>query len=121
MLLSVVEFDTFSLAFESPPRGPIELKPGGSLELVVIAKRKEGIKGGIALKPAAVTPGITVRAAFIPADADRATVTLVSTKRATSAAYSNIVLTGSLKIGKDTIIRSLPAIPVITPIRIGDN
>jgi hypothetical protein len=120
MLLSVVEFDTFSLQFESPPRGPIELKSGDSIELVVIVKRKEGIKGGIAIKPAAVTPGVTVRAAFIPADADRATITLVSAKKASPSAYSNIVLTGSLKIGKDTIIRSLPAIPVITPIRI-DN
>jgi hypothetical protein len=118
MLLSVVEFDTFALEFESAPRAPIELKPGGSVELVVIAKRKDGIKGGIALKPAAVTPGITVRAAFIPADADRATVSIVSTKKAPPAAYSNIVLTGSLKIGKDTIIRSLPAIPVVTATRI---
>jgi hypothetical protein len=118
MLLSVVEFDTFALEFESAPRAPIELKPGGSVELVVIAKRKDGIKGGIALKPAAVTPGITVRAAFIPADSDRATVSIVSTKKATPAAYSNIVLTGSLKIGKDTIIRSLPAIPVVTATRI---
>jgi hypothetical protein len=91
------------------------------VELVVTVKRKEGVKGGIALKPAAVTPGVTIRAAFIPADADRAVITLVSTKKPPSAAYSNIVLTGSLKIGKDTIIRSLPAIPVITPIRTGDN
>jgi hypothetical protein len=117
MLLSVVQFDTFALQFESPPRGPIELKPGGSVELVVIVKRKDGIKGGIAIKPAAVTPGVTVRAAFIPADADRAAVTLVSAKKAPPVAYSNIVLTGSLKIGKDTIIRSLPAIPVVTPTR----
>jgi hypothetical protein len=112
LLLAVIEFDTFTLEQKDPAK-LIELKPDSTAEITVAVRRKPGVEGAIAFKPAAVTPGLNVRSASIPADNNEAKLTLVATKQAQPGSRYDIVLTGSLKIGKETISRSLPAIPVV--------
>jgi hypothetical protein len=112
LLLGVVEFDTFTLDRKDAAK-TIELKTDSTAEITLVVRRKPGVKGQIAFKPAAVTPGLSVRSVFIPADKDQATLTLVAGKQAQPGTRYNLVLTGSLKIGKETITRSLPAIPVV--------
>jgi len=69
-------------------------------------------KAAISLKADPAPPGITVKAANIAADQNEATVTLTVTKQAPVGFRQNIILSGTLRVGPETIIRVAPAIPI---------
>jgi len=60
-------------------------------------------------KPAA---GITAKGGGIAADKDEGALTLTATKQAPVGLRLNLIITGTLKTGKETINRTAPAIPV---------
>ncbi len=115
--LSVVPSAAYSLSAEVPSgpvleAGVLEVTQGGKVQVVVKAARQEGATGAIRL--AADTPprGITVKAATIAADKDEATVTLTVTTQAPVGFRDNIILTGTLKVGKENVTRIAPAITI---------
>ncbi|MFH1918509.1 MAG: hypothetical protein ABIP48_01295, partial [Planctomycetota bacterium] len=69
-------------------------------------------KTTISLKADPAPRGVTVKAANIAADQNEATVTLTVTKQAPVGVRQNIILSGTLRVGPETIIRVAPAIPI---------
>jgi len=68
----------------------------------------------VPLPPGASPPaeGLTVTAASIPADKDEAIVTITAASKAPAGLQPAIILGGTMNTGKETITRTLPAIPV---------
>lgn len=111
-LPSIVKSGRYALSADVPSDKPLEVAQGGKVEVVVKATRQEEAKGAIRL--AADTPprGITVRATPIAADKGQATVTITVTNQAPVGLQENIIITGTLRIGKDNVTRYAPAIPI---------
>jgi hypothetical protein len=97
---------------ELPSEGPLEVAPGGKLEVKVKVARREEIKGAIRLAAETPSRGITVRAASIPPAKDEATVTITTTNQIRAGHRENIIITGTLRVGQNSIIRFAPAIPI---------
>ena len=73
---------------------------------------QQAAKGPISLKADTPPKGVTVKTANIPADQTEATVTIKVTKQVPVGFMQNIIITGSVRAGKDTIMRTAPAIPI---------
>ncbi len=56
--------------------------------------------------------GIAVKAAAVAADKDEVTITLSATKQAPVGLRENIIVTGTLRAGKETVTGMAPAIPI---------
>jgi hypothetical protein len=70
------------------------------------------LKGTISLKADPAPRGVTVKAANIAADQNEATVTLTITNQAPVGFRQNIIITGTLRVGPETITRVAPAVPI---------
>lgn len=110
--LAIVKPCGFHLASELATGKTLEVAPGSETSILVKIHREENAKAGVALSAARMAPGITVRSAFVAADKDEAALTLVVAKDAKPGLQQNVVINGVMKIGRETIIRYLPAIPV---------
>ncbi|MCX7049539.1 MAG: hypothetical protein NTX50_29150 [Candidatus Sumerlaeota bacterium] len=112
-LLAVAEPTFFMLSTNIAPEQVIEI-PQGTTNTQIIVKviRKEGMKGGIILAPAAQLSGVTYRSSFVAADKDETTITLVASKTAPIGVKQTLIITGAYKMVKDSIQRVAPAIGV---------
>jgi hypothetical protein len=110
-LLHVSPTSHFTVSSDVPPGNELELPKGGEVKIVVRAERLEGGKGPIALS-AVVPPGIVVKPVQIGPAQDEATLTVTATPQASSGLSHNLVITGTLRIGPEFVVRTLPAIPV---------
>jgi len=111
LLLTVIDGSGFTLALDRPVPDALQIPQGGEVTLDVRVVRRPEVKGGISLKPAASLRGVTIRPSFIPADQDKVTLTLAATRTAAPGPVT-LVLTGTLRAGKETILRTLPAVPL---------
>lgn len=111
-LLAVIEPASFTLSVDVPPGEVLQVAQGSNVQVVVKAIRREGTKGAIRLSADAPPRGISVRPAAIPANEDEATITLAALKQAPVGFRQNIIITGTLRVGKETITGVAPAIPI---------
>jgi len=110
--LAIVKPCGFRLSSELATGKVLEVAPGSETPIMVKIHREENAKAGVALSAARMAPGINVRSAFVAADKDEAALTLVVAKDAKSGLQQNVVISGVMKTGRETIIRYLPAIPI---------
>ena len=90
----------------------LEIPQGGTTEVVVKAVRQQSAKGQIALSPDVPPKGLTVKRAAIAPDQDRATVAVTAGPQVPVGFRQNLILVGTLRLGKQTIKAFVPAIPV---------
>jgi hypothetical protein len=124
-VLEVREPAFFTISANLAPKQVLEVKQGGTVQVVVKAARKADGKFPVnlaALPPSRLVPvapgappppeGVTVAAASIPADKDEATVTISAPAKAPVGLQQTIILGGTMNTGKETTTRTLPAIAV---------
>jgi hypothetical protein len=111
-LVAVLEPTPLGLSVLGPPKDGLEIRQGTEALVIVRAFRKEGLKGPVDLAADAPPPGVTFKAAAIPADKDEIAVPVAVAKEAAVGARYNLILTGTLKTGKETFTRFAPAIPI---------
>ena len=121
LLLSVTESSPLSISTSAAPGQIMELRQGAEIQITVKAVRKNGVKGGISItaqrppmpgtsqKPG--PGGINARAPYIPQDKDETVLTL-SAPRQAPIGLRNIIVIGTMKVGKANITSIAPAIPV---------
>jgi len=100
------------LALDLPPGKVLELPQGAEVPLKLKVIRDEGAKGGVVLVAAGLPQGLTARAPFVAAEQSEATITLVAAPRLPVGTRQNLVIRGTLRSGKTSATRVLPAIPV---------
>ncbi|MFI5381645.1 MAG: DVUA0089 family protein, partial [Tepidisphaerales bacterium] len=110
--MTVVDGGGMAVALEKPVTAPIEVAPGAQFDLPVKVTRPAGQKGAVAFKLVNAGQGVSIRAGFIPADKDEGVVTLGGSRAAAAGMVVNAIVTASMRSGKDTFDRTLPAIPV---------
>ena len=124
-VLEVKESAFYTLSANIPPKQLLELKQGGTAQVIVKALRQADGKYPVnlaAMPPSQLVPfppgatqpppGVTVTAASIPADKEEATITITASPKAPLGLQKPILISGTMNTGKETITRMLPAIAV---------
>lgn len=111
-LLMIMEPALFSLKPDVKPGEILDITQGSSVEVLVKVNRKEGATGVINLMVDGPAKGITVKRAVIQKDKDESTVMISVGQQITAGYRQNIILTGSMKIGKETHTVMAPSIPI---------
>ncbi|MGA2617533.1 MAG: hypothetical protein ABSF26_07995 [Thermoguttaceae bacterium] len=113
----------FTLSASVPPKQIVEVKQGGTVQVAVKAARQADGKFPVNLAPVPpsklvpVSPdppppeGVSVAAVSIPADKEVATVTISAPPKA-PIGLQQVILSGTMNTGKETVTRVLPAIPI---------
>jgi hypothetical protein len=112
LAMMVVEGGGMALSLAAPLTAPLEVAPGAQIDLPVKVIRKPGDKGAIAFKLENTGQGVSLRGGLIAADKDEGVVTLGGSRAGTVGTVVNAIVTASMRSGKDTITRTLPAIPM---------
>ncbi|MHC4403770.1 MAG: hypothetical protein ACYTG0_29280 [Planctomycetota bacterium] len=111
-LMTVVKPTRYALSTSLGPAEILQIPRGGNTEVVVKVARREGSKEQVRL--AADTPprGVTVRPANIATGKNEATVTITVTNQAAIGLRDNVILTGTMRVGKNNVTAVAPAIPI---------
>jgi hypothetical protein len=112
LAMAVAESEFFTLATGLAPDKALEVPQGGEAQVTVKAVRGNKGKGQIRLFGDQPPRGITVKSATLAPDKDEAAVTLSASKQAVVGYTQNVVIAGALKVGKDTITRVTPVVPI---------
>jgi hypothetical protein len=112
LALAVVESAPLRITLDRKAAEAIEIPQGGSAELRLKIARGDGPRAGIALKGVGLARGITIRPGFIPPDKDEAVVSINVTRQVAAGLLQNVVITATSRNGKESITRTMPAIPV---------
>jgi len=102
----------FRLVAEAMPSGPLNLPKGGSATFKVRVMRSLRMRQPITLRLAVPVQWIQMEPVTIPADAEEATVTLTASAFAPEDYQANVVVAGTMRAFRTTIVRILPAVPI---------
>jgi hypothetical protein len=111
LFLAVLHPTAYKLSAEVPSK-VLEIPQESEVPIVVKVLRKEGVKGGVSLSAPRPANGITVKAAFVAPDKGEGTLTVSVAKDAPVGLRQNIMISGAMRTGRETITRFLPAIPI---------
>jgi hypothetical protein len=122
--LEVRKVEAFTLSAEVPRGKPLEVPQGGEAQVVLKVARMADARFpvNVAALPAfrAIPPKqfsaklreIGAKAVSIPADKDEATITLNVPRAMPAGGVYNVILAGTMSLGKQTVTRIAPAIGV---------
>jgi hypothetical protein len=111
-LLAVVEAGPFTLSLELPEGGVLKIPHRGEVKLPVKATFKEGIKGTVVLRPDTPPKGFRIKAAPIPAGQNETTIVITTLGQQINVGQAGaLIITGTMRAGKETISGFVPAIP----------
>jgi hypothetical protein len=116
-LLHVGETAFYTLSTDLPPGKELEIYSGNDAKVLVKASRLAGAKGPITISAVSPPAGIDVKPAQIAANKDEVELTVTATPKAKGDVPGSLILSGTLNVGKESIVRVAPAVPlkVITP------
>jgi len=118
-IMVITKSSSFSLSTETPPGKVLEVPQGGEVKVVVKVSRKDGTKGPIKLAVDQPPKGVRLKAANIPANKDKVTISIVTTKQTPVGIRQNLIISGTLKEGKKTVKRIAPALPIKVVVKNG--
>jgi hypothetical protein len=81
------------------------------VKIVVKAARLEDAKGPISLAAVAPPPGIVVKPAQIDPDQGEVTLSVTATPQVAADVMHNLITSGTLRVGQQPVVCTLPAIP----------
>ena len=110
-LLNVGANTSFSLTTNVPPGKELELQSGSETKIVVQTARLAEGKGPINISAVSPPPGVTVKGDQVAADKDETTISVTITPKAAADVTQYLIISGTLRSGKQTTVRTAPAIP----------
>jgi len=112
-LLAVTEPPPFTLSASLAEGQAADLQQGSTnVTIKVSVARREGVQGSVQIGLFKPPPGIDARSLTLPADKSEGALTVAVTRQAPAGLRQNLVLSGTLRVGKDAHVRYAPAIPV---------
>jgi hypothetical protein len=118
LVVSVLDSFGFTLSLKIPPKNALQAKPGTEVQVGVKALRTPGAKDPITLAVVDAPAGITMKPAVVPAGKDEVVLSLVVPKEAPVGLQLNVVVNGTSTVGKESVTRLAPAIPIkILPVK----
>ena len=113
LMMVVIPQSAYTLSTDVGPGKALEVAPESETPIVVKVQRREGVKGMVTIQPVRLANNaIVIRAAQVPADKDEVTVTLTVAKEAKPGLRQDVILSGILRAGTQSITRFAQAIPV---------
>jgi hypothetical protein len=108
----VADSEFFTLTTALAPDQVVEVPQGGEAQVAVKVVR--GTKGVGQIRLAADQPprSILVKGASVLPDKDEVAVALTSTRQAVVGYTQNVIISGTLRIGKDSVTRVAPVVPI---------
>ena len=112
-LLAVVEAGPFTLSLEMPEGGVLKIPRRGEAKVPVKVTFKEGIKPrAIALKADSPPRGFRTKVATIPAGKNQTTIVITTLGQQVNVGQTGaLIITATMRVGKETISGFVPAIP----------
>lgn len=101
-----------TLSADVPPGKVLEVRRESEVPIVVKVRRKERAKAGVNFSAARPAAGITIKPAVVPPGKDEVTLALSGAKQARTGLQQNIIITGVMRTGRETITRYAPAIAI---------
>jgi hypothetical protein len=111
-LLHVGEKTLYALSTDVPAGKELEIYSGNDARLIVKAERLEDAKGAIAISAVSPPAGIVVKQAQIAPGKDEVELTVTATPQAAAGVPGYLILSGTLNVGKESVVRVAPAIPL---------
>ncbi len=110
--LAVVESSAFGLQWVDAPKAPVTLRPGDQITVNVKGTRPADSNNGIFFK-LYERSGLNVTFGSIAPEANDMTVTITLRNRQTPGQLINVILIGTMRVGRDQVSRTLPAISIL--------
>ena len=111
-LLAVVEGGFFVLSVDLLSDDVVKVPQIGEAMVVVKAVRAEDAATPIRLAADGAPRGVAVKSVMIPANQSEATITLTATSASSLGMTQNLIIVGTMKAGKSSVVRYAPAIPI---------
>jgi hypothetical protein len=112
LLLSVVQAGPLKLALQPDAPQVVDVPMNGEAQVVIRAVRTTDKPAVIRLAAEDLPKGLTVKAATIAADKDEATITFRAAKPLRPGFEQNVIVTGTMKAGKEAVTIAAPAISI---------
>lgn len=109
---SVTEGGMFNLVWTKATPGVLELAQGSETEFPLKVVRDKNFKNWIGLRLAAPIPNVNLKPVAFPGDKDDGVAVITVAKGAAVGTRWNLIFAGVTKVGKDTLTRCVPAIPI---------
>ncbi len=103
----------FTLTAEVAPGEPLELKPGAETPFVVKVRRRPGAANAVTIAAVRLANNtITTKSIQVAADKDEVTIAVAATKDAKPGLRQDIIISGFMRAGNQTVTRFTQAVPV---------
>jgi hypothetical protein len=113
LLMAVTPPAAFTLSAEVPPGEPLEVKPGAETPFVVKVRRRPGAANAVTIGAVRLANNtITTKSIQVTADKDEVTIAVAATKDAKPGLRQDIIISGFMRAGGQTITRFTQAVPV---------
>jgi hypothetical protein len=113
LFLAVIPPAAFTLAADVAPGRVIEVKQDSDTPIAIKILRQPNAKAGVSFGPIRIANGtITSKSVFVAADKNGATVVLTVTKAAKAGLRQDVIFSGVMRVGNQTITRFARAIPI---------
>jgi hypothetical protein len=113
LLMAVTPPAAFTLSAEVPPGEALEVKPGGETPFVVKVRRRPGAANAVTIGAVRLANNtISTKSIQVTPDKDEVTIAVAATKDAKPGLRQDIIISGFMRAGGQTITRFTQAIPV---------
>ena len=113
LLMAVTPSAAFTISAQIPPREVLELKPGSETPLVIKVRRKPDAANAVTIAAVRLANNtISTKSIQVTPDKDEVTVAVSATKDAKPGLRQDIIISGFMRAGSQTITRFTQAIPV---------
>ncbi len=114
LFLAVIPGTAYTLATSIPRGKVLELKPETDTPITVKVLRKEGVKAGVTITAVRLANNtITTKSVFAPPEKDEAEIVLNVAKDAKVGLRQDVIVSGLMRAGSQSIVRYTQAIPLI--------
>jgi hypothetical protein len=113
LLMAVTPPAAFTISAQVPAREVLEVKPGGETPIVIKVRRKPGAANAVTIVAVRLANNtISTKSIQVTPDKDEVTVAVAVSKDAKPGLRQDIIISGFMRAGGQTITRYTQAIPV---------
>jgi hypothetical protein len=114
LFLAVIPGTGYTLSSNVPEGKVLEVKPESDTPIVIKVLRKEGVKAGVTITAVRLANNtITTKGVFVAPEKDEAEIVLNVAKDAKVGLRQDVIVSGLMRAGPQSIVRFARAIPIL--------
>ncbi len=114
LFLAVIPGTGYTLTSNIPEGKVLEIKPESDTPIVIKVHRKENVKAGVTITAVRLANNtITSKGVFIAPEKDEVEIVLSAAKDAKAGLRQNVIVSGLMRVGSQSIVRCTRAIPIV--------